>query len=99
MKTFNQIIKEFWLPLIIALLWTLYNLNLKNESWSIAKAINVFGPTFFLVSWCCGQYFRIRKQKKVEYELDEVQNKLDKFFKQLETKTENIINNLTGGDS
>lgn len=97
MKTLKQIIKEFSLPLLLAFLWILY--NLKNTAWSVADAVNIFGTTFFLVSWLCGQYFRIRKQNKVESEFDKVQVKLNNFFAQLETKTENIIDNLTGGNS
>lgn len=70
MKVFRQLLREFWLPLILGITWTAYNLADKPfDKWTLKAALNVFGPTFFFVSWLAAQWYRVRKQQRVEDDL------------------------------
>jgi hypothetical protein len=100
MKIFNQLIKEFCAPFALAFAWSAYNLySDPSSNWNITKFINIFGPSFFLASWLTAQYFRVRKQNKVENELLKIQEKTAKMLDELETKTSDLVSHLTGGDS
>jgi hypothetical protein len=50
-KIFKQIVKEFWIPLLLSVAWVLYNIygSESSEAWNIQKVVNTFGPTFFLL--------------------------------------------------
>ena len=75
MKILLQLLKEFWLPLIVGIAWTLYNVSDKPpESWTIKELINIFGPTFFFASWLVAQYYRVRKQQRVESGLTDIRS-------------------------
>jgi hypothetical protein len=75
MKVLIQLLKEFWLPLILGLLWTIYNIaDTPIAEWSAKNFLNIFGPTFFFMSWLVAQWYRVRKQQKVEAGLGEIQD-------------------------
>lgn len=100
MTTLRQLIKEFWLPLVIAICWAFYNSIAQDHVvWSTIKFVNIFGPTFFLISWLTAQYFRVRKQNKVESNLQNIQDRIGSLVQDLEEKTHNLIGHLTGGES
>ena len=95
-----QILKEFWLPLCLSALWVAYNLFGGNgEAWDAKKVVNIFGPTFFFFSWLTGQFFRVKKQVKVENSLGSMEKRLERLFEELETKTRNMIDHVSGGNS
>ena len=74
MKVLLQLLREFWLPLILGVAWTIYNLADRPPSeWTVKAALNVFGPTFFFVSWLAAQWYRVRKQQRVEDDLAKLQ--------------------------
>lgn len=75
MQILRQLLREFWLPLILGIAWTTYNLADKpvNE-WTLKAALNVFGPTFFFISWLAAQWYRVRKQQRVEDDLAKLQS-------------------------
>ncbi len=111
MKVIRQLLKEFFLPLLIAGGWTLYSLRTIDAT--IVSAVTVFGPAFFLISWLVGQFFRVKKQVGVEKslgdvetrlttlstKLGDVEKRLEKLTKNLESNVEDLIGNLNGGDS
>jgi hypothetical protein len=101
MKIIKQIINEFWIPLILAILWVLYNIygNDDSSQWNFQKIVNVFGPTFFLLSWMTGQFFRIKKQTKVEESFGTLESRFKELLDKVETKTEEMIGHVTGGNS
>lgn len=67
MRVFLQLLREFWLPLLLGALWTAFNVvDRPNEDWSVRTVLNVFGPTFFFMSWLVAQWYRVRKQQRVE---------------------------------
>lgn len=100
MSIFRQAVKEFWLPFCIALVWTCWNIfKRKNDVWSFTHCVNIFAPSFFLASWLVGQYFRIKKQSRVEDNLVELQRGVKSLLNELETKTKDVIAQVTGGDS
>jgi hypothetical protein len=100
MRTLKQLLKEFWLPTIFAVLWSLYNLLHDNKhQWSTIQFVNVFGPTFFLISWLTSQYFRVSRQAKVERDLESIATKVAVLLKDLEEKTVNLLGHLSGGES
>ena len=96
-KTIAQLAKEFWLPLVIATAWTV--LALRGEVVDIKSVGRNFGPAFFFVSWMTGQIFRVRKQAGVESSLTKVESRLESMVTQLEVKSLQMINHVTGGDS
>ncbi|USG61476.1 hypothetical protein NBZ79_00610 [Sneathiella marina] len=100
MKTAFQLAKEFWLPLIVAIAWTFFNFYPQTfEDIPIAGIINIFGPTFFLASWLSGQYFRVRKQTRVQDDLSRLIEKTSSLLERLDEKTADLVSHITGGDS
>ncbi len=98
-KILSQIIKEFWLPISLAILWTGINWYSKKDSQTFIDTINGFGAAFFFLSWLLAQYWRVKKQIKVESSFSEIETKMISLTDKLEQKTNNIVNHITGGDS
>lgn len=73
MKILQQLLKEFWLPLVLGVAWTTFNVIDRPDRWSVREILNVFGPTFFFMSWLVAQWYRVRKQQRVEDGLVEIQ--------------------------
>ena len=46
----SRLTKEFWAPAIVATAWTVYSIIQKDSGWTLTSVINIFGPSFFLVS-------------------------------------------------
>lgn len=101
MKIFKQIIKEFWIPLFLSIIWVIYNIywNNSNETWNVQKTVNVFGPTFFLLSWLLGQFFRVKKQTKVEDSFEVIELRFKELLNKIEVRTEEMVNHISGGNS
>lgn len=97
MKIFKQLLKEFWLPFCAAAAWTAF--SVWSDSFSLVKTISTFGPSFFLVSWVVGQFFRVRKQVGVESSLVNVEARLEKLASSLEVNVEKMVGHMNGGDS
>lgn len=71
MRVLRQLLREFWLPLLLGAGWTAFNFYDKPLSqWSTRTILNAFGPTFFFMSWLVAQWYRVRKQQRVEEGLD-----------------------------
>jgi len=89
--TVKQIVKEFWLPLLSTIAWTFFTVSTdKSQTWTFAKVTNVAGPTFFLISWMTGQYFRVRKQEHVSDSLSSITGRV-------EAQTRKLSDMVTGG--
>jgi hypothetical protein len=74
MTGLRQLLREFWLPLLVGAMWTAYNMaETPISEWSLRDGVNVFGPTFFFVSWLASQWYRVRKQQRVESDLATLQ--------------------------
>lgn len=74
MKILWQLLKEFWLPLLLGIAWTLYNFVDKPiAQWDVRNTVNIFGPTFFFMSWLVAQWYRVKKQQNVEEGLTGIQ--------------------------
>ena len=100
MKTLKQLIKEFWLPLTAAFIWTFINFYKKEfSSLSFIEIVNIFGPSFFLASWLTAQYFRITRQAKVENNLEKIEKRANDILNSLEVRTALIFSQITGGNS
>lgn len=101
MSIFKQIVKEFWIPLLLSIAWVLYNIygNGSSEIWNIQKVVNIFGPTFFLLSWVTGQFFRVKKQTKVEDSFVKMETRFKELLNEVEKSTYQMICHITGGDS
>ena len=71
MRVLRQLLREFWLPLLLGAAWTAFNvLERPGDDWSARTVLNVFGPTFFFMSWLVAQWYRVRKQQRVEEGID-----------------------------
>jgi hypothetical protein len=101
LKIFKQIAKEFWVPLFLSIAWVLYNIygDGTSEKWSIPKVVNVFGPTFFLLSWLTGQFFRVKKQTKVEDSFGTMETRFKELLSELENRTNQMVGHISGGNS
>lgn len=96
-KTVRQLLREFWLPFILAVAWTTY--AFWNKEPSVPAVVGVLGPAFFLVSWMTGQFFRVRKQEGVQTSLGVLEQRLEAIVGQLEHATREITAYTIGGDS
>lgn len=100
MTVLKQLLKEFWLPLLAALFWTIYNFTeMAGEKWSIRAAVNMFAPTFFLASWLVSQWYRVRKQQRVESGLSSIEGRVQQLLTGLDEKTADLAGYVTGGES
>jgi hypothetical protein len=74
MKIVIQLLKEFWLPLLLGVVWTAYNvLGNPKGHWNVRTVLNAFGPTFFFMSWLVAQWHRVKKQQNVEEGISSIQ--------------------------
>jgi hypothetical protein len=91
MKLARQLIREFWLPLSIAIAWTIANIaSSTSETWSLTKVVNITAPTFFFVSWLTAQYFRVQKQEHVSSSLSSIESCVADVMGRLEKQTDNL---------
>ena len=98
MIVLKQILREFSVPFIISIAWMVLNLWRSHDPWSLINAMNIFGPTFFLVSWATGQFFRIRKQLGVESHLSRLKSDLEVVARDIRSQTQELSSYATGGD-
>ena len=96
-RTIKQLVKEFWLPFVVATAWTAY--VVWGKPLSIKVIITALGPAFFLASWMTGQFFRVSKQESVQTGLSSLELRLKNLLEQLETQAKEITHHTTGGDS
>jgi hypothetical protein len=100
MLALHQLLKEFWIPLLIAIGWGIYNvLGTENSQWSTREFVNWFAPAFFFASWLLAQWFRVRKQQKIEGDLEHLQTLTKVLLEEVSAKTKHLLDQLTGGDS
>lgn len=97
MEMFKHIFKEFWLPLAIAIGWTVY--VSWGNSFELKNIISAFSPAFFLASWMTGQFFRIKKQESVQQGINSVETRVEKLLVELENKAKELVCYTTGGDA
>jgi hypothetical protein len=95
----KRLLKEFWFPFLLATIWTVYSLATLDRPWGFKTGVNVFGPSFFLVSWATGQFFRINKQARVERDLTSIESRVESLVTRLERHAEDFIGHATGADS
>lgn len=78
MSVGKQIFKEFWLPFLGAVAWTLINyFTSKEREMSWTTIVNISVPSFFFISWLTGQYFRVKKQTDVTNSLTKIEDRVD----------------------
>jgi len=99
MDIYKRLIKEFWVPAIAAATWTIYSLATRNDAWDVKIVINIFGPSFFLLSWATGQFFRVKKQTHVDANLKGIEARLEGLVTSIEEKTADLLSHITGGES
>jgi hypothetical protein len=97
-RLMKQIVREFWLQTLIAILWAFYR-TWPTPAGSISTFIANFGGAFFLTSWAFGQYMRINKQQRVEDDFQTVKGELQRLLRSLEDQTKYLIGHTSGGDS
>lgn len=100
MQVLRQLLREFLLPLIVAVGWSLYNFkDTPLVGWSIRDFVNVFGPTFFFANWLGAQWFRVRKQQKVESGLSSIDAAVRTNIEKLQQTSDHLVGYITGGSS
>lgn len=97
-KTGKQLLREFWIPGLIAASWTIYVVSVASTI-TVEKVLATLGPSFFLASWLTGQVFRVRKQAGVESGLQRLEGRLNGLVDKIEADTRELLNHMTGGDS
>ena len=86
-----RLLKEFSIPALVAIAWTIYNYIHRSDEWALKEIINVFGPSFFLASWAASQWFRIRKQVLIESNFSGIEGRLTESVGKLENHTEDFF--------
>lgn len=99
MSIAQRLLKEFWLPTLVAIAWTIYNLSTQTSAWDVKSLVNLFGPTFFLASWATGQFFRVKKQANLDNNLLSIESRVTAVINRLEQHTKDFLGYTTGGDS
>lgn len=94
-----RLLKEFWLPAVFAIAWTFYNVHSSDAMKDFKSVLNIFGPTFFLVSWATGQFFRVQKQAQVERNLTSIEQRVNTLISKLEKHSQDFFGYTTGADS
>lgn len=85
----HQLLREFWLPLLVAVGWTALNaIDPPSGQWMWMRYVNIGAPTFFFMSWLTAQYFRIRKQQHVSTALESIEARVGRVTENLERQTE-----------
>jgi hypothetical protein len=97
--TVSQLIKEFWLPFTLAILWTTFDSFENANHRTVATIVPIFSASFFLFSWLSGQVVRVRRQARVEGGLNDVATRMDGLLGRLDATTERLVATVTGGDS
>ena len=75
MRLLKQLVKEFWLPFLIGVLWSLNRVAPSQED-AFGNLIANFATCFFLASWAAGQILRVRRQHTVEDSFKDVERQL-----------------------
>lgn len=99
MRILKRLLKEFWFPTVVAITWTIYNAQTSTTPWNFKSALNVFGPTFFLISWATGQFFRVQKQTQVEQNFTSIEDRVNTSISKLEQLTRDFFGYTTGAES
>ena len=101
MKTLKKLAKEFYIPLTLSISWVIYNIygDTTNSQWSIQKITNVFGPTFFILSWLTGQFFRVKKQSQVESSFESMEKRFEELLNRVEESANEMIGHISGGSN
>lgn len=99
MTIFRRLLQEFWLPALVAVCWTGYNIVSSPSRWDVKTIVNVFGPSFFLASWATGQFFRVRKQVTLDKNLSTIETRVESLLEKLDKHTKDFMGYTTGGDS
>ena len=81
MQIARRLVKEFWVPALFATVWTAYNTYLASSVWGLKDYVNVFVPSFFLISWATGQFFRVQKQVGMEQNLLSLDTRIENLVK------------------
>jgi hypothetical protein len=86
-RTLKQLVKEFWIPFVIAGAWTSYVVGLSEK---LTTYISCFAPSFFLASWITGQINRVRKEGRVKDSFDAIEQRLDLVVHALDIRIDGI---------
>lgn len=100
MKILKQLLNEFWLPVVISICWTAYGLREQPfEKWASVATVNSALVTFFALSFVTAQWNRVKKQLEVKDGLSGIEGKVQQMLDSLAEKTNDLVNQVTGGDS
>ena len=99
-NTFKQIAREFWFPFACAISWAAYDYwsQVETEK-NLPALIKAFGAAFFFISWLLAQWFRIRKQQKVDGSLSTIETRVMETLAAVEARTDDLTSHITGGDT
>jgi len=99
-RIFFQIIREFWFQTILSLGWATVSVYFSEGSDNkILSFLTNFFASLFVLSWFAGQFFRIKKQQKVEDEFSKIKKDLNSLLRKIRKQTNDLIGFATGGDS
>ena len=99
MDILRKLLRQFWLPFLVALGWTGSVLWNHADRWTLTHVLAAFAPSFFLASWAVGQFFRVKNQSQVERNLSNIEMRVGELLGRLEESTQELTANITGGES
>lgn len=95
LQIIKQLLREFWIPIIISIAWTVADSKGKNAT----ELLQVGIVHFFAAGWAFSQWNRVAKQKKVEGDLKGVSGGIRELTERLEASAKDLIGHTTGGES
>ncbi len=98
-KLWVTFLKEYFYALIAATIWVAIDIYTKGGKLELVSIVERFGTAFFLVGWLSGNLNRIKKQQYVESSFIKIEGRLEMLIDHFEVKTNDVISNITGGDS
>lgn len=99
-KILTQLFREFWIPIALTILWTAYGLYSRPlAEWFTVTTINTAIVTFFSLSFFSAQWNRVKKQVEVKQGLSGIEEKVQGMLDNLDMKTADLVNHVTGGNS
>jgi hypothetical protein len=95
----TQLAREFVWPFCAAVAWVIYNVWGASSPSTITNIIVLFASAFFLASWAASQYFRVRKQVRLEGDLAGIQERIASVLEHLNATAAELTDRVTGGSS
>lgn len=98
MTVAKQLLKEFWMPAVGAVVWILFSYTTATRPQDVGSLVGQFSAAFFFFSWMTGQIFRVSKQARTEKSFTAIEARVGDLVSDLQRETKQLKDLATGGD-